>query len=309
MAKLVRNAAIAIKMETTPGTDSVPTAAANAVLVRNLSINPIAMTVESRELARSYLGNSEDIVVARWFEFEFEVEMAGSGTAGTAPGYDAVMRLTGHSKTVIPDTSVVYAPISTGFESASIYVNMDQVLHKSAWCMAKLGWDLSAGKIPVWKVAGKGLFLPVTDTSAWSPTYALQAKPLGVTKANTEASLHGVAAPIETLTVDTAAQIEYRNLINYEGVMYTDRKPAGNISLEMTTVATKDWMTVASDATTGVLSCAHGLTAGNIVDISCPNAQITTPRYGNSQGILMLQCGVKLMPGASGNDEYTITVR
>ena len=156
-AKLYRNSAIAIKIETTSGTDSVPTPAANALVVRNMSISPIAMTVESRDLMRAYLGNSEDIVVARWFEFEFEVEMAGSGTAGTAPAYDAVMRLCGHSKTVNAGTSVVYAPISSAFETASIYCNIDQLLHKSTWCMAKLGWDLSAGKIPVWKVSGKGL--------------------------------------------------------------------------------------------------------------------------------------------------------
>lgn len=308
-AKLYRNSAIAIKIETTPGTDIIPTPAANALVVRNMAISPIAMTVESRDLMRAYLGNSEDIVVARWFEFEFEVEMAGSGTAGTAPAYDAVMRLCGHSKTVNAGTSVVYAPISSAFETASIYCNIDQLLHKSTWCMAKLAWDLSAGKIPVWKVSGKGLFVPVTDTTSWSPTYANQAKPLGVNKANTTASLHTIAAPIETLNVDTAAQIEYRNLINYEGVMYTDRKPAGNISLEMTSVATKDWITTASNATTGALNVIHGLTAGNIVEITAPNAQVTTPKYGNSQGILMLQCGLKLMPGSSGNDEYVITVR
>lgn len=309
MSKLYRNAGIAIKIETTAGTDSVPTPAANAMLVTDLVVSPIAMTVESRELMRSFLGNSEDIVVARWFEFEFKFEAAGAGTAGGTPGYDAVMRLCGHSKTVAAGVSVTYAPISTGFEAASLYMNLDQVLHRSVWCQASLGWDFSAGKLPRFSVKGKGLFRPVTDTTAWAPVYTAFQKPLGVTKANTTASLHTIAAPIETLTVDTAAQIEYRNLINYEGVMYTDRKPGGNISLELTSVATKDWITTASDATTGPLNLVHGLTAGNIVEVACPNVQLTTPKYGNSQGIVMLQCGLKLLPGAAGNDEYSIIVR
>lgn len=309
MAKSYRIFAVAAKIESPSGTDAVPTPAANVITVRNGRATPIAMNVESRELMRSYLGNSEDIVVARWFEYEFEVEMVGSGAAGTAPDYDPIMRLTGHSKTVNAGVDVVYAPVSSAFETGSVYINLDGLLHKTVMSMASLGWDLSAGKIPVWKVKGKGLFRPMTDISNWTPTYGNHAKPVGVTYANTTGSLHGVAAPIETLTVDTAAQIEYRNLINFEGVQYTDRKPAGNISLEMTSIATKDWATVASDATTGVLNIVHGTVAGNIVEIDCPNAQITQPQYGNSQNVLMLQCGLKLMPGASGNDEYTITIR
>ena len=40
-ARYVRNSAILAKVEGTYGTDSTPTGAANAVLVSNLSINPL----------------------------------------------------------------------------------------------------------------------------------------------------------------------------------------------------------------------------------------------------------------------------
>lgn len=309
MPKLYRNAGLAIKIETTSGTDSVPTPAANAMLVRNFTWNPIEMTAESRDLVRAYLGNSEDIVVAKWVTFDFEIEMAGSGAAGTAPGYDAMMRFCGHSKTINAGVSTVYAPISSGFETCSVYCNLDGLLHKSTFAMGKLGWDMSPGKIPVWKVSAKGLFVPLSDTSVWTPVYTAFQKPVAVNKQNTTASLHGISAAIETYSVDSAAQIEYRNLINLEEVRYTDRKPAGSISLEMTSVATKDWLTTVANATTGALNAVHGLTAGNIIQIDCPNAQITQPKYANSQGIAMLSGGLKLNPGNAGNDEYTITVR
>lgn len=309
MSKLYRNQGIAIRVETTPGTDIVPTPATHAMLVTDLQVTPIAMTVESRELMRAFLGNSEDIVVSRWFEFEFKVEMAGAGAAGDVPGYDAVLQLCGFTPTVTASTDVTYTPVSSAFKTASLYVNLDGLLHKSTWCMASLGFDLSAGKIPRFSVKGKGIFKPVTDTTPWAPVYTAFQTPLGVNVENTTGSLHGIAAPIETLTFDMNAQIEYRNLINYEGVMYTDRKPAGNISLEIGTVATKDWIGTASDATTGVLNVVHGTVAGNIVEIDCPDAQITQPTYTNSQGIVMLSCGLKLLPGASGNDEIAIVVR
>lgn len=309
MSKLYRNAAIAVKMETTSGTDSVPTPAANAILVRNFQWNPIEMTVEERDLVRSFLGNSEDIVVSRWITAEFEVEMAGAGAAGTVPKYGPLMRISGHSETVAAGVSVTYAPISTGFESGSVYCNLDQVLHKSVFCMAKLGWGLDANKIPVWKYSVKGLFLPLTDTTAWSPVYTGFVKPIAVNKANSTLSLHSIAAVVEKLQVDTGAQIEYRNLYNFEGVQYTDRKPGGSISFEMTTIAAKNWLATVEAAGTGALNVVHGVTAGNIVEINCPAAQITQPKYSNSQGIAMLDGSLKLVPGSSGNDEYSIVVR
>lgn len=309
MGKLYRNSAIAGKIETTSGTDIVPTPAADALLVRNFTWNPIEMTVEERDLVRAYLGNSEDIVVAQWITAEFEVEMAGSGAAGTAPKYDWLLRMCGHAKTVAAGVSVTYTPISTGFESASVYCNFDQVLHKSTFCMGKVGLGLDARKIPVFKVSIKGLFKPLSDTTAWSPVYTGFVKPLAVNKANSTLSLQGVNAAVETLQFDSNAAIEYRNLYNFEGVQYTDRKPAGTISLEMTSVATKDWMASILAATTGALNVVHGLTAGNIVELQCPNAQITQPKYANSQGIQMLSGGLKLLPGSAGNDEYSIIVR
>ena len=79
----------------------------------------------------------------------------------------------------------------------------------------------AVAKIPVIKVQIKGLFKPLVDTTAWSPVYTGFVKPLAVNKANSTLSLHGIAAVVEKLQVDTAAQIEYRNLYNFEGVQVT----------------------------------------------------------------------------------------
>ena len=41
MSRLIRNTAILAKIETAYGVDAAPTGAANALLVSNLSINPL----------------------------------------------------------------------------------------------------------------------------------------------------------------------------------------------------------------------------------------------------------------------------
>lgn len=309
MPKLERKKALAFKIETTPGTDSVPTPAADAALVRNFTWNPMQMTLEERDFVRAYLGNSENIPVAKWGEIEFDVELAGAGTAGNAPKWGLLLRGCGFDETLDPGVDAVYAPVSEGFETLSIYGHLDGLLHKSVYSMGNVRLTTDANKIPYFRFSFRGLYLPVTDAAAWTPVYTGWTKPIAVNKANTTGSLHGVQAKIEALTLDMKNQVEYRNLINEESVNITDRKPDGSISFEMTTVATKDWLGTILATGTGALNVVHGTAAGNIVEIGCPTVQLVEPRYQNSQGVMMLQSNLRLVPGTSGNDELVITAR
>jgi len=308
MSKLIRRTAVLVKPEAVSGVAEVPTGAANAIQVRNLNHTPIEMEVEDRELVRAYLGNSDKVIVAGWTKLDFEVELAGSGTAGTKPAWGVLMRTCGFGETD-GASDVVYAPIGTGFETATIYVNVDGVLHKMPFCAGNVAFSLDARKIPFMRYSYTGLFLPVIDDPVPAAVYTAFKKPVPVNKANTTLSLHGVSAVVENLQVDMKNEVAYRNLINHEGVSINDRKPDGSISLEMTSVATKDWLSAIGNGATGALAMVHGTVAGNIVEIAAPTTQLFTPRYANSQGIAMLQANMVFAPGSSGNDEFTLTVK
>lgn len=309
MPKLERKKALAFKIETTAGTDSVPTPAANAALVRNFVWNPMEMTLEERDFVRAYLGNSESIAVAKWGTMEFDIEMAGAGTAGNAPKWGPLLRGCGFAETLDPGVDAVYTPVSEGFESLSLYGHLDGLLHKGVYSMGNVRVSTDANKIPFFRFSYRGLYLPVSDAAAWTPDYTGWVKPIAVNKANTTGSLHGVAAKIEALSLDMKNQVEYRNLINEESVNITDRKPDGSISFEATTVATKDWLATILATGTGALEIVHGTAPGNIVELDAPGVQLVEPRYVNSQGVMMLQSNLRLVPGVSGNDELVITVR
>ena len=60
--------------------------------------------------------------------------------------------------------------------------------------------------------------------------------------------------------------------------------------------------------TTGALQMIHGTSAGNIVQIDAPVVQLLSPSYADSNGILMLNMQLALIPDA-GDDELTLTVR
>lgn len=307
MPQLMRNAVVLYKQEVTYGTDPTPTGAANAILVRDLDPQPMEQELARRELVRPYLGNSEDIPVARHMAVSFSVELASSGTAGTAAPIGPLLMACGFAE-ADGASDVVYTPRTTGFNSGTLYVNIDGVLHEGNGCMGNVVFSLDARSIPMARFTFRGLYVPVVDAVAPVPTYTAFKKPLPINKQYTTLTLHGHAAVVETLQIDMKNEYPYRNLIGYEGVTINDRKPDGSISMEMVKVATKNWFSIMDQVTTGALQLVHGTTPGSIVQIDAPNVQLVQPRFANSQGIQMLQANLKFNPG-SGNDEITITFK
>ena len=77
----------------------------------------------------------------------FSVELAGSGTAGTAPRYGNVTKACGFSETVASNTSVTYEPISASFSSVTIHYNTDGVRHIVNGCRGSFTINASVGEI------------------------------------------------------------------------------------------------------------------------------------------------------------------
>jgi hypothetical protein len=100
MALLTRKRLLLAEIESTYGTDPNP-GGADAVLVRDLNITPVQSDVVSRDLVRPYLGASEQLLANTRVECTFSVEMAGSGTAGTAPRFGSVLKACGLAETAI----------------------------------------------------------------------------------------------------------------------------------------------------------------------------------------------------------------
>lgn len=311
MPLLARKKVLLAKIESTYGTDPTPTGLANAILVSNLTITPQDAELANRDLIRPYLGRSEQLPAALRAMLEFEVELAGSGTAGTAPGWGALMRACGFSETVVAVTSVTYAPVSSNFDSVTLYLNVDGVLHKMTGARGTWSLSMRNKEIPRIKFALTGIYNAVTDASAPSPTYTGFQKPLPVSNVNTTPfSLHGFSGVMSELSVDLSASVVHRSLVGgSEQVLITDRQPQGSITIEATTVAAKDWWTIAKNATLGALSLTHGTVAGNKVQLTTGSTvQLTQPAYAELDGVQMLQMGLQFVPGTGGNDELSLVL-
>lgn len=309
MAKLNRKKAILAKIETTSGTDSVPTGAANSILVRNLSVTPIEGDIVNRDLIRSYIGNSEEYLVGEYRVVEFDVEIAGAGAAGTAPAYGPLLRACGMAETVTGGVKVEYLPVSSAFETVSIYCNTDGLNHKLTYGMGTVSMDFTAKGIPFFHFRFIGKWTAVTDTALPSQTLTAFQKPLPCSTTNTPTfSFLGVSSlVIESLRIDLNNTLNFRSLIGAEYSQIVDRKATGELMFEAVPVATLDVVSLARTNTTGALQLIHGTTAGNKVQIDAPAVDIGKPTYGESDGVMMISCPVSLTP-SSGNDELKITV-
>ena len=309
MALLTRKRLILAKIESTYGTDSTP-GGTEAILVRNLEITPLQADVVTRDLIRPYLGNFEQILANQRVEITFEVELAGSGAAGTAPAWSPVMKSCAMSETISAGTSVTYAPVSSSFSSCSIYFNNDGVRHKITGCRGSFSISGEVGQIPVISFTMMGIYNAPDDSALPTPTYSNQATPVIFKQGNTTGfQVFSYSGCLQSFSLDMANEMVYRELVGCtKEVLITNRAPNGTAVIEATTIATKDFFTIANGTSTGNLTFQHGQSAGNIVTFSSPQTDIGSPTYSDQDGIQMLNLPYVATPTTAGNDELTLVL-
>lgn len=311
MPKSMKNMLLLAKKHVTAGVDPVPTPALNAILVRGMTPQLINADFVDRNNIRGYKGNFGKLAVGVHREFECEVELAGSGAAGTAPAWGPLLQACGFSETLLASTSATYAPVSSGEPTVAMYGYIDGVLFKMLDSKGTVSFELNAKQIPVMKFKFIGEYQIGMDV-AFPTTQVFTAfqKPLTVGKINTPTfSMFGLAAVCESLSFDVANNVVYRDLIGASGAYSSDRQPSGSATIELPTIAAANFGELARIGTEGALQVIHGTTAGNIIQIDAPKIQLTgSPSINNANEIAMLGLQYSLNPNA-GNDEMIIVAR
>jgi hypothetical protein len=309
MPFLTRKRTILLKTESSYGTDATP-AGTDALTVRSLDISPIDADVVSRDLVRPYLGNSTQLLANIKVQCNFEVELAGSGTAGTAPRWGPAMLACGTAATTVASTSVTYAPVSSAFSSATVYYFADGIKHAVTGWRGTFEITGELGQIPVISFTGTGIYSTPTDTAVGAVTYGNQADPLIFTSGNTTAfSLFSYSGCLSSFSFAMNNEIQYRELIGCtKEVLITDRKPSGQVMIESVPIATKDFFSIATGTATGNLTLTHGTTAGNRAVFTGAQTDITNPTSGDMNGVIMLNLPCVFLPTTAGNNEFSLAL-
>lgn len=204
--------------------------------------------------------------------------------------------------------SAVYAPLSASLPSATIYYNVDGVLHKMTGARGSVEFNINVFNIPVMKFTFVGIYNAPSDTAALSPDFSAFQNPKVANTSNTPSfSLHSYSGKLEQMALNMAVDVRYRGLIGQETVEIVDRKPSGTFLLEAPTIAEKDFWTAASNGTVGTMSLTHGSANGHKITLAAPEVSIGNPQYQSTDGIEMLSIPFTPVPTSSGNDEVSIT--
>lgn len=310
MSKKTRNVLLLAKVETVYGTDPTPTAALNAMHAKVTSYQPTMTEFKERENVRNFFGSGGQVQASNHSEMDVEVELSGSGEAGTVPAYAPLLKACGLSETVAAGVSVIYAPDTDAPVTITFYYNLDGIRHVMTGVRGNMTLDMTARSIPMMKFHFTGLYTAVADSPM--PTgadYDAFLAPLAINKVNTPSwAIHGTSGAMQSFTADLGNNVVYRNLIGSESVVLTDRKVTGQASFEMTSVAVKAWHEAVRVGTLDDFTLVHGSVAGQIIQIDGPKVQLTNPQYADSDGIQMLNVGLDFQPDV-GDDEFTLTLK
>ncbi|MCU7917068.1 MAG: hypothetical protein KZQ95_01765 [Candidatus Thiodiazotropha sp. (ex Epidulcina cf. delphinae)] len=306
MGLKTRKTIIVAAVESSYGVDEAPLGS-DAILVSEPTITPLAGNTVSRNNARPYLGNNQQIHVGSHVQVSFKVEVAGGGAVDAPPQWSPLLQACGWSETVNAATDVTFSPISGAEPSLTLYFFRDGQKHAMTGARGTVSVEFGRDAIPYLNFAFTGLWQDPSSVADPTPDFTGWQTPILVSNVNTPTvSLHGYDCILEGLTLDMAVDVQHSDRPNEEVVQIVDRQPGGSINFVAPTLATQNFFTTAKVNTLGALQIVHGTAAGNTVTINVPRAQLLQPTYADANGETTLQANLSLIPTDAGNDEVTI---
>lgn len=298
------------KTETTYGTDSAPTGGANAIVISNPTATPFEADQITRNNAQPYLGARPITHVGKRVRLQFEVEVAGSGAAGTGPKWGLLVNACGMAETLVASTSATYNPISDSEPSLTLHFHQDGQRHKLLGARGTFTIRFNAQQYPVLAFDFIGIYADPSSETDPTPTFTGFQAPLEANSVNTPTlSLHSYTSLVlHELEINWGATVNHRDLVGDTSVQIADRSVGGRIVVDAPTITAKDFFAAAKNDTAGGFQIVHGTAAGNIVTINgqANQVQVLSPNYGDREGNLTLEMGLLFRPSSTGNNELSI---
>lgn len=284
---------LAAKKEAAYATDALPTLAANAVLTRNFSSKPVEMDRLERNLDRGSFGASPSAPSNERQTVSYEVELAGSGAAGTAPAWMELLEGCGMAPPVVTagvDVLQRFAAAGAAQGSLTQYHWKGDQRRKMVGSRGTFSIDFTVGAYPFITMNYTGIipaFSPFDVNVPGVPVLTRWDDPLEVNVENTLLQLDSYAVIARSLRLDANVSGTMRNMIGSRYMRRGNHGVTGRLSVEAPSLAAKDYLSrLRSGARVG-LDVSHGTGAGRIIELNAPRAQVVDIEERDEDGILM----------------------
>ncbi len=304
---LVNREVILAKVESTYNTDASPVAGTDAVLAENLAWSHEGARLIERLGVKATLGKTQSIYGGTLKAVSFDVELKGSGAAGTAPEIGPLLRGCGFGETIVASTSVTYEPVSTGFESLTIYYYSDGLLHKITGARGNVSFNLETGAVGKATFNFVGHDAGVTDTAMVSPSYDSVVPPPVLSVPFT---IGAYSAVINALSIDMGNAVttppDMSAADGFGETIITTRDANGSFDPEQVLLATKNYISEWKASTTQAMATGViGSTAGNRYAFSLPAVYHREVAPGDREGLRIYEIGYGAAED-SGDDEVSL---
>lgn len=304
------------KAETTYGT-AATIAGADYIEARNPQITPFQAQVVDRNIVLPYKGKKSGLASTPNVQISFDVGLAPSGTAGTAPKWGKLLLAAGFAETVVATTSVTYSLVSTGEGSLTIDYYDAQNKHRITGARASaLSFKLDKQGVPVMSITYLGVYndvvvasganaMPTVDTTGWMVEQIVDSR-------FTTGSLNGgsnVPVAFSAFSADLGLDTKYLDLPGPQtSVDIQDRAPKLDMTIAAPPLATMDPFSWVKNSTSVTGAVVHGVGAGKISTLNF-KARLSGVDMADIEGLKAYKITGGLEPVLSaGNDEFSLVL-
>ncbi len=304
---LKTRAVLLAKVEATYNADAVPVAGTDAVLVENLSFSFDGARMAERMPVRASLGKVKSIFAGTLAQLTFDVELKGSGAAGTAPELGVLLKGCGFSETVVASTSVTYKHASSGHSSLTLYYFEDGLRYIITGARGAVTLGMQTGQTGKLSFTFTGHVSGPTDVVLPTATYNAQVPAPVIAGAF---SMDSFSAVVSKIDCDWGIEIGKPDNLSasdgYGQITITGRAVTGTVDPEATLVAAYDWVTKwKSSASYALASGPIGSVAGNRYAVTMPAVVYNEVGSGDREGILTREIKFQAVESA-GDDEVSL---
>ena len=293
---------IAAKIEVSYGTDAAPTGA-DAILALEAQIEQGVGNEKEKKAATGTVGNSEKYMTGLQNKVSFKIQIAGSGTAGSAPKYGCLLRACGFSETIAVGASVTYLPITKNLESITLYYEHDGDVHKLTGARGSVSFHFPKNDEPYMQFNFIGLYSPVTAGVIANPDFSGFRDALEVNFNNTNIfNFFGKDVVLQNLEVNMDRKPELRDLPNQKSINANDKSPTGSITFDSMKVATFNFFNTSIEGNKGALNLIHGDVAGDIIEFKIPKTQFLGAAYAKDNNVSSMTGNLWILPDQGDDD-------
>ena len=309
------------KVEGPYGTYTAPAPATDASIVFGYTMTPIEGEDVRREIERGFHGTNPSQRTAIRQRHAFSMELTGAGTADVAAPWAKYLR---GCQFGAPDVDVgvdvTYPLIGVGdggslslagnkgnaFDLRGRGARGNMILRMTEKQLPSIAFEFMAlHQDPV------NIINPNAPTGVVLPTYPA---PKEVSLLNTVVTFDGLVLGVRSLEMNLGAKTEYYSTTAVRQVVFgkdqegSARSPTARVVFELPDPAVKNYFADILGGEGKAFSLVHGIAAGNIVELSSPNALLANGEFTVEANRLFLSADLQFVSTAAGND-FTLKTR